>query len=219
MTDTSTETEKVLCLARKDIPPAFLSCMGHMAISDREFFSQLNFCPLHYLPRQEAEFNEGFKQLIPYAVIQTKDHRTAFYKRNGNEKRLVDLWSVGIGGHITLEDRKTSEDTLEEILKTGLNREIQEETGLVPTSMSPEFMGIINEEVTSAGRVHLGLLYRLVVSDNKMLRPSKELSQFQFVPVSRIKDFKLEHWSEFSLELILKYDRVENLCHGKKKST
>src|ERR1041384_5808478 len=62
-----------------------------------------------FLPRREAEINPAYKQIIPYALIAF-ENRVAYYVRGkkAGEQRLVAKGSIGIGGHMRIEEN-TSE--------------------------------------------------------------------------------------------------------------
>jgi len=106
--------------------------------------------------RDQAEKDKHYKQIIPYAIFVNEKGEIFNYQRgkSGAEDRLKNLRSVGIGGHINLEDSKLllkHNDVIEEmrekfsdtegmdsfcasmsytIYSFGLYREIAEEFGL-----------------------------------------------------------------------------------------
>src|SRR5580704_15154326 len=64
-----------------------------------------------FRPRSEVETDPGFKQLIPYVVLQHRDDLFRYRRGSaGTEKRLQALWSVGIGGHISEDDARGGDD-------------------------------------------------------------------------------------------------------------
>lgn len=193
--------EKVLCVARKDIPAQWVREIGETALTGEFFFAQMKPAPIYWLDRAAAEKNPEFKQIIPYVVFQNPDRtETACYQRNGSEKRLAALWSVGIGGHINPEDGKTDPVSLESLVRSGLKREIAEEIG--GSDFHPEFVGVINEERTPVGSVHFGLVYRLIIRHPDQLNPSDELSRFHWIETGKAGDLNLELWSVMALDLL-----------------
>jgi len=80
-------------------------------------FQELNFEPEKYLkaillrgnnlflPRDQAEQNPAYKQIIPYALI-VFENRVLHYVRGkkAGEQRLVAKGSIGIGGHMNEGD-------------------------------------------------------------------------------------------------------------------
>jgi predicted NUDIX family phosphoesterase len=195
--------EKVLCIARKDIPGEWLSDRGQTPLTSEAFYRRLNSVKLHWLARETAEKNPAFKQVIPYVIFQTADAElVGCYQRNGSEKRLADLWSVGIGGHINPKDASRDNPSLESLVDQGLFREIEEEIGKPDQEAMPEFAGIINEEQTSVGSVHLGLVYRMTIKNPDKLTPSGELSRFHWIKIRDVMILNLELWSRLALNLM-----------------
>jgi predicted NUDIX family phosphoesterase len=69
--------------------------------------------------------------------------------RAGGDARLHDLWSIGVGGHLNPGDQD---------LDGGLRREWSEE---LVADWIPEFrfIGLLNDDTTSVGQVHLGAVF------------------------------------------------------------
>ena len=129
-----------------------------------------------YLPRPEAEEDPSFKQLIPYCVLVARvpgttcpaGERVFAYRRGagGGEARLAAKISCGVGGHISTLDRDAAGDTYRE----GMRRELEEEVS-IPGGYSERLVGLINDDATEVGRVHLGVVHRL---DLRSLDPDRE---------------------------------------------
>jgi predicted NUDIX family phosphoesterase len=103
-----------------------------------------------FRPRGMMEADRGFKQVIPYLVL--RDGRRYFLMRRtkaGGDARLHDLFTIGVGGHLNPGDGD---------LAGGLRREWREE---VEASFEPEFelLGLINDDTTDVGSVHVGAVY------------------------------------------------------------
>ena len=59
-----------------------------------------------FRPRYEVETDPSFKQLIPYCIF--RHHGQVFHYKRGKlqgEGRLHSKRSIGVGGHISAEDR------------------------------------------------------------------------------------------------------------------
>lgn len=100
--------------------------------------------------RGEMERDRSWKQVIPYLVL--RDGPSYFLMRRtkaGGDARLHDLWTIGVGGHLNPGDGD---------LAGGLRREWREE---VEASFEPEFelLGLINDDTTDVGSVHVGAVY------------------------------------------------------------
>lgn len=101
-------------------------------------------------PRAAMEDDPSFKQVIPYLVL--RDGPRWFLMRRtraGGDVRLHDRWSIGVGGHLNPGDGD---------LLGGLRREWAEE---LVADFVPEFrlIGLLNDDTTEVGRVHLGAVY------------------------------------------------------------
>lgn len=121
--------------------------------------------------RRDVEDDPSFKQIIPYAAfvipggIGVKSSEVFTYIRGKaqEEKRLHALRSIGIGGHVAesdafgtgiIEDREASLGTVDRTIL----REIQEEVVTVG-SFRLHKVGLINDDSTQVGSVHLGIAY------------------------------------------------------------
>lgn len=194
--------EKILCIARSRLPRQWLGERVALNITAADVFVYINDASVCWRERQSAETDSTTKQLIPYVVLQSVDAGlTACYQRSGGEKRLHRLWSIGIGGHINPADG-TGADSVAQVVGQGLAREIAEETGLDVRANPPVLAGVINEEITAVGHVHLGLVYRLPVERPEQVRPSAELTGFQWIDTREVRALALEHWSRLALALI-----------------
>lgn len=105
-----------------------------------------------FLDRKIAESSPRYKQIIPYVLIR---HGEAYYLLQRTEKqteaRLHHKLSIGIGGHINPD----APDLIE-----GLQKELEEEVD-VEGDYDLTFVGILNDDSTDVGRVHLGAVYVL----------------------------------------------------------
>jgi predicted NUDIX family phosphoesterase len=96
------------------------------------------------------EADPRFKQIIPYLVLRDGDRYFLMRRtRAGGDARLHDRWSIGVGGHLNPGD---------EDLDGGLRREWSEE---LVADWIPEFrfIGLLNDDTTSVGQVHLGAVF------------------------------------------------------------
>lgn len=200
---TRRKNEKVLCIRRTDLPPRWVSKVAVVKMVEEEFFDAMAEIPFYWLLRTEAETDAEYKQLIPYVLFQTTDGLyTGCYCRNGSEERLHDLCSVGVGGHINCGDCINGKSTLRALVKTGMKREMKEEFRFMPMDSEPVFHGVINEEKTVVGHVHLGLVYRVHVWQREGLEPGEELHGFGWVETDKAFQRPLELWSRLALNLL-----------------
>ena len=96
------------------------------------------------------EVDPSFKQVIPYLVLRDGPRWFLMQRtRAGADSRLHDRWSIGVGGHLNPGDGD---------LYGGLAREWREEliAGFEPDL---RFVGLLNDDTTEVGRVHLGVVF------------------------------------------------------------
>src|SRR6185295_2395022 len=77
------------------------------------------------------------------------------------EGRLHSKRSVGVGGHISTVDSETVESESREagnLYDEGLRRELAEEVNL-DTRYTARCVGLINDDETPVGQVHLGVVH------------------------------------------------------------
>jgi len=79
---------------------------------------------------------------------------------------------------------------------------MSEEFRSFPSSISAVFHGIINEEKTPVGLVHLGLVYRVLLLDTDGFELGSELDAFCWLETERLFEQKLELWSRLALHLL-----------------
>ncbi|MGZ8869026.1 MAG: phosphoesterase [Thermoanaerobaculia bacterium] len=105
-----------------------------------------------FIARPTAEVSPQYKQIIPYVVIRNgEDFYVLTRTSKQTESRLHHKRSLGIGGHIN-PDTPT--------VLGGLTKELDEEVS-VPEPYDLRFIGILNDDTTDVGSVHLGAVYIL----------------------------------------------------------
>jgi predicted NUDIX family phosphoesterase len=116
--------------------------------------------------------------------------------RAGGDARLHDRYSIGVGGHVNPEDGGLDGD-----LSTALRREWLEEldVAFVPAF---RFVGLLNDDTTPVGRVHVGLVYEADAAGRPVaIRETEKLSGafVGSVDVEAVAD-DLETWSRLAFE-------------------
>ncbi len=157
-----------------------------------------------YRPRSEVEIDPGFKQLIPYVIFHHRDEQgrpTVFQYTRGTgqgEGRLHKKRSVGIGGHISTID--VAGDGEGDPYQTGMRRELDEEV-IVRTPYTAHCVGLINDDLTEVGRVHLGVVYRFDVERPAIEPREIDILESGFRPVDEIlaELTTFETWSQLCM--------------------
>jgi len=197
------KSEAVLCIKKKLLPESWVQRKSIVPLGLDLFTEKSSAAGFEFINRPDAEKDPSYKQVIPYIVLQTMDFKkTAIYNRQGSEKRLHDLWSIGIGGHINPIDMETQKDSFAQILITGMERELKEELAQRPENDLPHFIGVINEDITDVGKVHIGAVFRILTNSPEKFLAGSELFQFAWEETKALEKLNLELWSNLALELI-----------------
>ncbi|MCF6246767.1 MAG: phosphoesterase [Desulfobacula sp.] len=197
------QKEAVLCIKRNNLPKTWVKQISIVPMDLTDFINKSTAAGFEFIPRSQAETDDSKKQIIPYIILQTHNlKRTAIYNRQGSEQRLHDLWSIGIGGHINPEDNHQQTDSFEKILMAGMKRELDEELEHRPQNDTLDFLGVISEEKTDVGKVHLGAVFRILTDTPDKYSPGSELFQFKWEDTSSLEDLNLELWSRLTLKLV-----------------
>jgi predicted NUDIX family phosphoesterase len=200
------QTERVLV-----VPTELLHRLGYFqgfTPDVHRYLAEL-FDPRHasYRPRHQVEEDPGFKQLIPYVIFRHRDalgRETVFQYTRGTgqgEGRLHRKRSVGIGGHISAVDAggNGSGSPYEE----GMRRELDEEVA-IDTPYTTQCVGLINDDQTPVGRVHLGVVHLFDVEQPAVCPRETEIIESGFRPVTEIlADMDgFETWSEICMRAL-----------------
>ncbi len=201
-------TERVLV-----VPTDVFHRLGYFQgfTSDVDRYLDDLFSPEHirYRPRHQVEEDPGFKQLIPYVIFCHRDpngRQTVFQYTRGTgqgEGRLHRKRSVGIGGHISALD--AGADANGNPYEEGMRRELEEEV-IVETSYTGRLVGLINDDQTEVGRVHLGVVHRFDVEEPAVRPREEEIIESGFRPVEEVlADLSgFESWSVICLEALFR---------------
>ena len=194
--------EKVLSVKRQDFPSKWVNKKSIVKIDESVFYNTCSNLNFDFKDRETIEKNPEYKQIIPYIIILTKNlEYIAVYKRKGSEERLHDLWSIGIGGHINPVDADKNSASLKDIISAGMQRELDEELERIPSGDKPFFTGVINEEETDVGSVHIGVVFTILTEYKNDYAGGDELVDFQWIETKKVSDLNLELWSKLTLEL------------------
>jgi predicted NUDIX family phosphoesterase len=150
-------------------------------------------------PRSAMEADETRKQVIPYPVL--RDGEDWFLMRRtkaGGDPRLHDRYSIGVGGHVNPDDGGLDGD-----LTGALRREWLEELAV---DFVPEFrfVGLLNDDTTSVGRVHVGLVYEADAGGRPVTIRETDKLTGSFVPAASVAAVAelLETWSRLAFEFL-----------------
>jgi predicted NUDIX family phosphoesterase len=150
-------------------------------------------------PRSTLEEDPAWKQVIPYPIL--RDRRRWFLMRRtraGRDARLHDRYSIGVGGHVNPADGGLDGD-----LSGALRREWTEELDVdfVPTF---RFIGLLNDDTTPVGAVHLGLVYEGDAGGRPVVIRETDKLTGHFAETHEVAAIaeRLETWSRLAFEFI-----------------
>jgi predicted NUDIX family phosphoesterase len=166
----------------------------------------LDTADVQFRPRSTVETDPNFKQLIPYMIFCHTDSsgniRIFQYVRGKGmgESRLHQKRSIGIGGHIAAEDQGQRSGN---VYREGMLRELHEEV-ILRTTFTEQCIGLINDDSTEVGRVHLGIVHRLDVTEPDVVSNESDLIESGFMPLTELRNCRdqMESWSSISLDAL-----------------
>ena len=214
---TTNATTKVLCVRRVDwerVADEYLSGQREGFIVIGEIID-VNYAPddgydallrdVVWIDREFAEKDASHKQIIPYTLID-RGTEILHYSRSkiGSESRLHGLRSVGIGGHVEIEDVAEAGDFPSDWIDNAILRELGEEIpDMTLCSRTTTIMGFVNSESTFVNRVHLGIVLWTKV-DRCPTTFSPEIADPQWATLEELRKRanggEFEEWSRLVLE-------------------
>ncbi len=183
-------TEQVMVVERERLAPYLvergLVREGLDEILDGHFF----------LDRPTAEVSPQYKQIIPYVVIRHAGQYFLLQRtQKQTEARLHLKLSIGVGGHI-------NPDTPD--LLDGLHKELEEEVH-VAGDYDLTFAGILNDDTTEVGTVHLGAVFVLDAHDPDVTVRETEKMTGRWCAVDELRAVyeSLETWSQIVFDSLI----------------
>lgn len=158
-----------------------------------------------FRPRAEVEEDPSFKQIIPYVVFRSGAAGVFCYTRGTGmgEARLHRKRSLGVGGHVDEADAD-GRPTLD-AYEMALRREIDEEVE-VRSPGRLHRVGLINDDATPVGRVHLGVVHVFDLERPDVVAREADLADGAFVPLDALDAEypTFETWSQICLDSFLR---------------
>lgn len=201
--DFMTTTEHVLV-----IPTPYFHSLGHFqgfsTDVDKYLTRLLDPSQTRYLPRPDMEKDPTYKQLIPYVIFRYRDPagRVSLFQytrgKGQGEARLHAKRSIGIGGHISSDD-----SNCENAYQVGMRRELDEEVK-IDTPYRSTLAGLINDDLTEVGKVHLGVVHLFDVDAPQVMAREEEICDAGFRPVTELlaEIEQFETWSQICLKAL-----------------
>jgi predicted NUDIX family phosphoesterase len=187
------------------VPTAQFHALGYFqgfsSQADRYLTALLQPQHLAFLKRSIAEDDPSHKQLIPYVIFRCGDLVFHYTRGSGGEKRLHAKKSIGVGGHISTTDAGGSATPY----RTGLERELAEEVA-IGSPYTDRCLGLINDDETPVGRVHLGIVHVYDLEQPHVTPREDGLADTGFAPLNELlaQLDGFETWSQICLKELAK---------------
>lgn len=159
---------------------------------------------MEYRPRFEVEDDPGLKQIIPYVVLRSGDAVFCYTRgKTQGEARLHRRRSLGVGGHVAESDAEGRRSL--EAYEMAMRRELDEEVEVASPGRM-RLVGLINDDSTPVGSVHLGVVHVLEL-EHPAVRPREDgLAEPEFVPIADLRSSwdEFETWSQICIDAFLR---------------
>ena len=160
-------TEFVWVCRRRDLWPEY-SPQGFACLDDDGFAQSVERIESKgfFVERREAELCPAWKQAIPYIVVAHEDRILELERLpKQGETRLHGMRSIGIGGHINPIDLEGDRG----LVRNAAIRELSEELEIdALPSLQP--LGLVNDDGTAVGAVHVGLVFGVRLGSEPRIR-------------------------------------------------
>ena len=146
--------ENVLCVPRTTIFPD-AAWHGLVTRGLERVLRTIRACS-EYRTRSLVEDDPEQQQIIPYCIVHHPEEDTYLITRRlrrSSERRLHDLYSLGVGGHVNPGDGERDDPVV-----GGLLREWREEI-VCAAPATARLVAVLNDDSTPVARVHLGLVF------------------------------------------------------------
>jgi predicted NUDIX family phosphoesterase len=168
-------------------------------------------------PRSVVEHDYNYKQLVVY-VLLNHDQVFLSYQRTPktDEARLKAKYSIGIGGHVNIQDTGQlslfgADDTKwNDFVLEAVWREVNEEVQIQGTILqAPRLICFINDDSNDVGQVHFGVVWLVKLAEPNVTtrgeRGIGKLSLRDLASLSSMRD-RLESWSQLLVDYLRRED-------------
>ena len=177
--------EQVMVVRTVDLQPF---CSGRLIRNQARPILDIIASRHFFIDRPTAEVSPEYRQIIPYVLIRNGDDYFVLVRTpKQSEARLHHKVSLGIGGHIN-----PGHSLLE-----GLQKELDEEVW-IGSDYDMQFIGIVNDDSTDVGRVHLGAAYLLDAAGREIRVKETDKMSGEWMPRGALRNARdaMESWSQ-----------------------
>lgn len=180
---------------------------GFKALKEKDYMETILANFEYRIRNKELESNPIWQQPISYVWILNPKNKEAFlYQRDnkGNESRLHNRYSGGVGGHI---DKKTEENSINPVIDA-MVRELKEEV-IIENYPTPKVIGFLNDDSEPVGEVHFGVVG--IAETHHKVVPAEDMAHGRFYSIEEIDKLfsnpssNVEAWTKMSWPFIKDY--------------
>ena len=211
------QEEQVLVVERKVLEQAG---MFHGVMLDVERYLAELFAPgvFRFMSRPQAEADPSYKQLIPYVIMSYNGKYLSYVRgKRAGEARLLNLRSIGIGGHINPVDYEAPlfDTDFRQTYCTAVEREVAEEVS-VKAKHTDRIVALLNDDSNEVGSVHLGVVHLWVLDAPKVSRREQMITQMTFMSPAELHELRdtMETWSQLCLDSLGEMEKARGRLDG-----
>ena len=152
--------------------------------------------------RNILENDPSHKQLIPYAVICCGDELYLFHRtKKQTESRLHNLYSLGVGGHMNPFGDKLDLAYMHHELEREMREEVLMHDECRVERIEP--VGFINDDINEVGKVHLGVLYHIILNNKSLEVNEKDKMTGMWIKKEDLHKYypQMESWTKIYVDL------------------
>ena len=199
--------EQILCFKRE-----ILRAYPAKTFYDEGLWRQI-LAHLEPKARSVAEHDYGTKQLVVYVLI---NHGETFlsYQRTPKttETRLKALYSIGIGGHVNVDDQiqptlfGSKEVAWKDFVLNAVRREVSEEVQIEgANAQEPRLICFVNDDSNDVGKVHFGVVFVMKLAKPSVaIRGERGIGKLGFRTLPELLSMRdtLETWSQLLVDFL-----------------
>ena len=208
--------ETVLCIEDAVIGRR-IQPVGFLPIGDFDVLELLKPQNLWFAPRSAIEDRPDFRQIIPYIILRYEASVVVYQRTSsGGESRLHGVLSLGLGGHVGLDDVVMDGriiNVTETLLHTAY-REVREEVDVTVIGNRTSF-GTIYDNTDAVSTVHLGLVEIWDVNSPHVLSAEASISECQLIAIDQLESLyaRMEGWSRLCVPFLLSTGTTQGPTH------
>jgi predicted NUDIX family phosphoesterase len=199
--------EQILCFKRE-----ILRAYAAKTFYDESLWHQI-LARLEPKARSVAEHDYDSKQLVVYVLI---NHKQTFlsYQRTPKttETRLKALYSIGIGGHVNVDDQiqptlfGANEAAWKDFVLNAVRREVSEEIHIEgANAQEPRLIRFVNDDSNDVGKVHFGVVFVVKLAKPSVaIRGERGIGKLSFRTLPELISMRdtLETWSQLLVDFL-----------------